>query len=378
VIELVLRIYSVNTYKKKLCIIIPAHWAAIMGGSQYQAKFFIESLASINKYEIYYLARRVDPTFKPYDYRIIQIADPRGVRRFGESFDAPRLINLLRNIKPDIIYQRVGCGYTGIAAHYARRNDCKMIWHVAHDMEVLPFERTYSHNIIFRYLEKKVLEYGIVHADDILVQTLQQGQFLQKNYGRKATAVIPNVQPLPEEKIIKTAPLKVVWIANLKPWKQPEFFIRLARDLHKYKDVHFTMIGRPPDETHWREALMQEISKLDNLKYLGGCTQEVVNHNLARAHIFVNTSIQEGFANTFIQAWMRKVPVVSLNVNPDGVFNNRSIGLFSGSYEKLKQDVIRLIEEPDLRERMGEHAQAYAFDKHSIGNFKKMIELIDK
>ncbi len=62
---------------------------------------------------------------------------------------------------------------------------------------------------------------------------------------------------------------------------------------------------------------------------------------------------------------MRNVPVVSLNVNPNNIFSEKQIGFCSGNYIALRNNVIRLIEDNDLRTRFGIAAQAYAFDKHS-------------
>lgn len=128
----------------------------------------------------------------------------------------------------------------------------------------------------------------------------------------------------------------------------------------------------------WQRSLENEINEIENLVYLGARPIEKINSILAEAHIFVNTSLYEGFANTFIQAWMRKVPVVSLNCNPDGVFERHKIGFFSGTYEKMLERVVELVRKPALRDAMGERAQAYAFEKHSENNIAKLVEILKK
>ena len=98
----------------------------------------------------------VSDTFESDDYEVLKIADSRGIRRYGYFFDTVSLLRILKKIKPDIIYQRIACGHTGIAAYYARRNDCKMIWHIAHDTDVMPFKSSLTYNYFFRFLEKKI------------------------------------------------------------------------------------------------------------------------------------------------------------------------------------------------------------------------------
>lgn len=144
--------------KKKLCMIIPSHWSAITGGSEYQAKCLIDKLLPNEEFEICYLTRRYDPRFHLEGYKIIKVADTKGIRRYGFFFDTFRLLRLLYQIQPDVIYQRVGCAYTGIAAYYARRNNCKMVWHIASENDVLPFQKTNSSKNAHHYTEKKILE----------------------------------------------------------------------------------------------------------------------------------------------------------------------------------------------------------------------------
>ncbi len=347
-----------------------------MGGSEFQVSCLLQRLVDLNRYELFYLARRVDPDFIPQGYKIVKVADARGFRRFGEFLDAPLLSKWLKEIKPDVIYQRVGCGYTGIAAYYARHNGGRLIWHVAHDMEVEPFDSTVSKNMVFRYLDKKVLEYGIKHATAIIVQTQRQRELLKRHYNRTPVAQIENGHPFPKGSIKKSDGVEIVWVANLKPWKRPELYIRLAKDLESSHNIKFTMVGSPAWSESRHAEFMRLIKDQRNLTYLGGRTQDEVNAILARAHIFVNTSIQEGFPNTFIQAWMRQVPVVSMSVDPNDVLTRNRIGFLSGSYEKMKQHIVHLIESPELRRRMGADAQAYAFAAHSMNNIDKVIQVI--
>ncbi|MDL1984789.1 MAG: glycosyltransferase family 4 protein [Deltaproteobacteria bacterium] len=354
------------------------HWTQVMGGSQCQVKYLLDNIVPTDQFEICYLTRNYDPQFHPKGYRIIKIADESGIGRYGSFFDVFKLLKLLQQIQPDTIYQRVGCAYTGIAAHYARRNNCKMVWHIASDRDAYPFQEQLSLRSITRYIDKKILEYGVRSSHYIIAQTNQQAEYLKKHYGRMPTKVIPNFHPLPRENIKKTNPAKIVWIANFKPLKQPEYFINLARDLSVLGEkVECVMIGAPARwDLGWQRSLENEIHEIGHLTYLGARPLEEVNSILAKAHILVNTSLYEGFANTFIQAWMRKVPVISLHVNPDGVLDQNEIGFFSGTYEKMLQRVVELIKNPALRDEMGKRAQAYAFEKHSEKNIANLIEIL--
>ena len=351
-----------------------------MGGSQYQVKCLLDNIIATDKFEIYYLARNYDPEFHPEGYRIIKITDGRGIRRYGSFFDAFPLLKLLHQIQPDIIYQRVACAYTGIAAYYARRHNCKMVWHVASDKDVLPFQEQMSLRSIIRCIDKKILEYGVRSSHHIITQTHQQGEYLKRYYGRMPTGVVRNFHPMPRENMRRTNPIKVVWISNLKPLKQPEYFVRLARDLRSLGEkVECVMIGAPAYwDINWQHTVEIHMAEIEDLAYLGALPIEEVNSILAKAHILVNTSLYEGFPNTFIQAWMRKVPVVSLHVNPDGVLDQNEIGFFSGTYEKMFEQVVELIKKPALRDAMGERAQAYAFERHSENNIAKLVEILKK
>ncbi|GBC60925.1 hypothetical protein DENIS_1885 [Desulfonema ishimotonii] len=364
--------------RKKLCLIIPSHWSGTMGGTEYQVRCLLERLVREGRFDIYYLTRRYDAGFRPDGYRIIRIAGTDGIRRYGRCFDGPRLMRLLYQIRPDVIYQRNGGAYTGFAAAYARRYGCRMIWHIAHEDEVLPFQERFSMRSAIRCIDRRIFEYGIQNACHIIAQTRQQGHLLETYHGRRPDAVIPNFHPLPSEQICKEdAPVTIAWVANFKSWKQPEVFIRLAGDLEQRGEkVRCVMVGAPADwAPEWQRSLEEKIRRVRNLTCLGRQSVERVNAILAAAHIFVNTSLAEGFANTFIQAWMRSVPVVSLHCNPDGILEREGVGFFSGSYGKMLADVVRLIRNPGLRTQMGVNAQGYAAERHSERNIVRLTNL---
>jgi glycosyltransferase involved in cell wall biosynthesis len=367
----------VTKSKKKICIISPCHWAACFGGSEYQLQLLLEILAARGSFDITYLARNVNPSFSSPEYSIICVSCEYRIRRYSFLFDVRNLLSTLRKIRPEVILQRVGCAYTGIVAYYARCNSCKTIWHVAIDTDVCPSLGKFSLNYIFRFLDKKALEYGINHVHYIIAQTEHQGDLLQQHYGRRPNVIIPNFHPFPQEVVEKGNEITVVWVANLKPLKQPEVFVRMARDLRGMRGVKFIMIGRALN-TQWHREMLKKMSALENLEYLGECSLDEVNKILAKAHIFVNTSTYEGFPNTYIQAWMRKVPVVSLNVNPDNIINHNRIGFFSKTYNQMVKDVARLIQDSKLRHDMGERAQTFAFDNFSMKNAEKIIHMLEQ
>jgi glycosyltransferase involved in cell wall biosynthesis len=361
--------------KKRICIVIGSHWAARIGGAQYQVRCLLGELQKRDGIEIFYLTRNLNPSYKPVGYKIIKVSDAKGIRRHAFFFDTTRLLNLLKGIKPDIIYQRGFNAYTGVTAYFARRNNCKMVWHISHEYDVSPFRLVPTINSVTKFIDRKIGEYGIRNSDYIIAQTKEQRNLLERNYGRWPTAIMRNFHPFPVESLEKRPPMKIVWIGNFKQTKRPELFERLAKDISHLDEIEFIMIGRTGSRAQYRE-LSDRIQRTKNINYLGECSIEEVNGILAEAHIFVSTSVAEGFPNTFIQAWMRKVPVMSIDVNVDGIFDDRRLGLYASSYEELRENVIKLIKDPDLRETMGNYAQDYAFKYHSLANAKDLVSLL--
>jgi glycosyltransferase involved in cell wall biosynthesis len=107
------------------------------------------------------------------------------------------------------------------------------------------------------------------------------------------------------------------------------------------------------------------ILPVQNLEYVGQLSLEEVNVWLARSSIFVNTSLpREGFPNTFIQAWLRSVPVVSLNFDPDDINTTQDIGFLSKTSDNLERDVRVLVSSEQTRLEMGARARLF-----SVANF---------
>lgn len=351
-----------------------------MGGAEYQIKCLINKLMTVGEFEINYLARDFNPIFRPEGYTIKRISNNGRLTRFGYFFDTFNLWKSLNTIKPDVIYQRVGCAYTGITALYAKRHGCDLVWHVSSDSDVQPRfqQRCFRASSVPYQIEKTLTEYGLRNCRTIVVQSKDQDDYLGRFYGRSASMIIRNFHPSVGEEIKKSGRIKVVWVANFKHLKHPEIFIRLAADLMKaWEKVNCIMIGAAADwDPAWQLSLEKKIEEVGCLRYLGPLSIEQVNSALSKSHIFVNTSSQEGFANTFIQAWMRKVPVVSLYSNPDNVLEKQGIGFCCGSYENLFRKVLGLLRDSTLRRTMGERAHKYALQAHSERNLETLVDLL--
>lgn len=370
---------SHSAERVRLAVVTPVHWRSFMGGAQYQVKCLLDYLVPSGRFDVHYITRRAPESGHLDEYQIHPIGRPGPKPRLGFAMDAPRLLSQLRALQPHVIYQRVGCAYTGIAAWYARKAGIPMVWHVASDADVTPRLKTAGRNPIRRAIDQCFLEYGIRRADIVICQTEQQSALMQEHYGRAADEVVPNFHPEPRESSAVGEPLRIVWIANFKPIKQPDAFVRLAMSLQDLDGVRFVMIGAASDgsgDVAWSREIMRRIATAPNIDYIGQRTQEEVNAALSSAYLFVNTSRYEGFPNTFIQAWLRRVPVLSLHVNPDGVFDRTEIGVYAGTEQRLCEVTRDLVRNPGDRNRMAVAAQVYAQMHHSMANAARIESLL--
>lgn len=369
-------VHSTNTApRRKLAVVIPVHWAAFMGGSQFQAKLLIEHLAETDGYDVTYFAHRTSKGYESPDHRVVTTHGWPKLRRYTDLSESISLYRALKALAPDLIYQRAASGFTGIAACYAKRHGCPMVWHVASDMEVAPFDRPLRPRTAPKWLEKKAIEYGLRNVSHIVVQTDNQKALLAENYGRTDATVIGNFHPRPAQTVAKSERFRVIWVANLKPIKQPEAFLALATRLRD-APITFTIVGGPSNDPRWQAQMDAQIAACSNVEYLGQLSQDAVNEELARSHLLVNTSKLEGFSNTFIQAWFRGVPVASLNVNPDGLLDGRMGYCAEGSLERLSEIIAGLAADPANLCKLAGQVASSAEAQFSMHNARLLAELL--
>ena len=218
----------------------------------------------------------------------------------------PRITSIVRALThadADIYYQSPAGMLTGLTAAFCRAKGRKFIHRIASDANCIPGQQ-----LIRYWRDRKVYEYGLRRADLVAAQTVKQIRLLRNHYGLRSVPVNMVVE-FPKENSNAKRDIDVLWVNNLRQVKRPELFLQLAAMLSGYR---FVMIGGPcPGQDNYYQQILHKAGALGNLEFLGALPYGKINQYFARAEVFVNTSEIEGFPNSFLQAWVRGVPVVS-------------------------------------------------------------------
>lgn len=361
----------------KICILMPAHWSGRLGGAEVQARFLIQHLRKATNHDIAVICRHASLT-EADGIQIYRIRKVWPISRYTCLPEFMSVHHLLKQVNPDVVYSRVGSPLVGFAANFCRVHSRRLVHHIARLDDVLPSAILPAQNPL-RRLERSIYEYGLRHADVVIAQAQYQADLLRQHFDRSSVEIIPNFHPAPA-----TAPKKVVgqktvlWVANVKRSKRPEAFIEIARRCQHLTTVQFVMAGAISDRKY--VPLIAEAQALGNFSYLGPQSLEDVNKLMDTAHIFVNTStaLGEGFPNTFIQSWLRGVPVVSLETDPDSLLANRTLGFSSNnSIDMLVRDLQSLLVDQEQLDQIATRARSEALRYFGADNLVRMQRVLE-
>jgi glycosyltransferase involved in cell wall biosynthesis len=213
----------------------------------------------------------------------------------------PRLTKLwsaMRRADAQVYYQRNSGALTGIVAAFAKAHGRCAVYASAHDMDFAP-----DLPLIPIARDRALFRWGMRQVDAVVVQHDLQQRLCRERHGRDATLIrsaYGHVGRRAEHGGL------VLWVGSLKPMKQPERFVDLARACPA---VRFRMVGG--GEPAFVERLKAHAADVPNLEFAGFVPHADVEAEFDHASIFVNTSRAEGFPNTFLQAWSRGMPTVS-------------------------------------------------------------------
>lgn len=260
-----------------------------------------------------------------------------------------------------IYFQKMVGATSALVAFFCWVKRRKYIYCVASDDEV---DGTYIKNRKFPL--SWLTQSAIRNADGIIAQTSHQQKLLKLNFNRDST-VIKSMCLIPDSLPPKEHPPVVLWVGSMRKVKCPELFLKLATAL---PEIKFRMIGgaSPWEDPDYFEMLKQGANNIPNLEFMGFIPYQEVTHYFATASILVNTSDFEGFPNTFLQAWSRFTPVISLNVNPDEIISRYGLGCYSQTFDQMVKDVQSLVHNESLRKEIAEQSRKYVEQEHSTRN----------
>jgi len=271
----------------------------------------------------------------------------------------PRLIlnwRALGRADADVYFHSCAGLMTGMVARFVARRNRKMIFRIAHDSDCVPGEE-----LINLERDRRAYQYGLRRADLISAQSNTQARALEKNYGLQSFEVDMAAE-IPEDPDDAKRDIDVLWVNNFRKFKRPELLLDIARNM---PDVSFTMIGgKMKGDEGLYDSVREDALKLDNIDFVGGVPYSDVNSYFSRAKLFLNTSDSEGFPNSFLQAWVRRVPVVSY-FDPDGLIAGKSLGISVSSQNDFAEALASLVSDDDRRQQMGQRARQFVIDRYS-------------
>ncbi len=368
--------YKLKGSKTRICLIATSilslftskHSSYQSGGGEVQLFYLGTKLAENPRYQITYL---VGDFGQDKIERYANVLLYRGVKPFfGIAFYKTiyavikSFYHFLR-INSDIYIDRTASPRLGYLAIYCWLFRKKLIFMTAHEMDCSG-EYENQNSRLFGWFYR----FGLYRAHIIITQNQGQKEQLMKRYGLKSS-VIKSLFVINKNKVKKKE--TILWVSRCSWWKNPDLFLTLVQ---RFPKNNFVMIAPAAvGENDLFTKIKNKARVLPNLVFSDGVPFKSVQHYFDEAKVFVNTSLYEGFPNTFFQAGLGHTPVLSLNVNPDNVLNVYHAGLCAnGDFERLCDLLETLLQDSSLWEALSQGVFNYVQKNHDIDVIIKEYE----
>lgn len=179
----------------------------------------------------------------------------------------------------------------------------------------------------------------------------------------------------PSEDGLKENEVELLFVGRLAEPKKPELTIEAIAGLSDEikNKIKFTIVGDGSKKAGL-EILAKE-NKI-NAEFKGALPKEEALIELQKSDIFVFISAWEGFPYTILEALSFGLPVIASNVGgvAEAVNENNGI-LVNNEIGQIKNAILKLANDKELRLRMGEQGRRDVEEKFSLA---KMLEKIEK
>lgn len=350
------------------------------GGAELQAYYLARELA-FRGWQVNYIREKNKIDFSENNFEGIILhtiyipkilAHPK-LFFFKQILRRIQLYFLQKRLKPTIIYVRADESYLPLFVKSLDENKIKLVWACSHDDKLKP---NHWSNKYGSAINKSILK-ALNNASLILLQTEFQKHLLSENFGFNGE-VLNNSHPLPFDQV-STREDAVIWVGRLHKRKFPERFLRIVKKMKSNSNIKFIMVGRRLD-ARFDNEIHSALKENANFHYYGESKQEFILEILNKVKVLVNTSDSEGFSNTFIEAWLRGVPVITLKgVNPDDLITKNGVGFVCDDIDEIQKRISEILNNSSLFSQMSLESKRMSKEKFDLEKYvDKFIDEVSR
>jgi len=351
--------------EKKICFVLEYFFPEVKGGSELQSWFIAQELMR-KGWEVHYIREnRKKRSGLETNGGLFLYALPQRHTKL-KWLNIFRLYFHMRKIKSPFWYCRGTISYLFPVWLITKLIGGKVIWACSSDVQIAPFKQDKNRTLIYKAfskLDRNLFMRAVKRIDLILLQSHTQKRMLKENMGLDGK-VIRNGHPVHGLQRQKRDPI-ILWIGRLEYRKNPEKIAEIANRL-KDKSYEIIVVGNPMGNEECGELFRSVEKSNPNFCFTGELERDELLNLMDRAKLLVNTSLVEGFSNTFVEAWLRGLPVITLGLDPDNLIKEHNLGKVSGSMEQMEGNIKTLMSDDKLWSFMSDKCRLFASKEFDI------------
>jgi glycosyltransferase involved in cell wall biosynthesis len=319
----------------------------------------------------------------------------RAIRPICDTISYFQIKRHLKRLKPDIVHTHSAkAGILGRFASYGLKGkwseNVPAIVHTIHGLAFHPYQSSWL-NKFYIAVERsaaKRTDFFISVADAMTKQALAAGIGEREKYITAYSAIEEEafLKPLPQEERkpfrlkygIPEDAIVLVTVARLFMLKGHKYIIESARRLSKrFDNAVWLFVGDGNLADRFKEQV-QQLGLADKIKFTGLLPPGEIPLAIQSSDILVHCSLREGLARTLPQAMLCGKPTISFDVDGAKEVVNESTGrlIEPKNIEQLIKACAELIEDKELRDKLGKAGREFVKDKFAPETMVDTIEAV--
>lgn len=287
-----------------------------------------------------------------------------------------KIVKVMKKYKIDIIHTHLwGANFWGRLA--ARIANVKVIIATEHNVDTW---KNWFYFMCDKWLSRKtgkiiavsnsVKEFYVSKGiSQQRIEVVYNGIEIEKSQSHALSGTSKVTRPqMKQEFGIENGEIVLAIIGRLVPQKGHQYFIQALKDISAKHKVKGLIIGSGPEEEKLKKY-SRDLGLDGGLVFTG--LRKNIPELLGIIDVLVMPSLREGLPITLLEAMSSGVPVVATKVGgvPEVVIDGQTgILVEPNNHNELKQAIIGVIENPDLKNTIGINARKHVEDKFSIKN----------